>query len=263
LKVGVSTWSLLGLDVYSAVEAIGDAGSEYVELWGELPHAYFGRTDRTRLLDLLSTYDMAVSAHVPFTDLNPAAPDPHVRRAIQESVARFVDFSAGLGAMMVTLHPGSVHSERLVSESKMNAEETIKAAVKASGGRLVVNLENQNRSTSKYLYPVGSTVESLRQLLSDVDGTRCTLDIGHAHAGGIDPMEFIRAMGPKIAEVHLNDNSGGADDHLVPGEGNAPIRKVADWLKGRDTLVCLEANPFMYNKDQVMAGLATAKQMLD
>jgi hypothetical protein len=28
------------MDVESAVRAIGDAGFEYVELWGEVPHAY-------------------------------------------------------------------------------------------------------------------------------------------------------------------------------------------------------------------------------
>ena len=40
MKLGVSTWSLLKKDVYSAVKTIGDAGFEYIELWGEVPHAY-------------------------------------------------------------------------------------------------------------------------------------------------------------------------------------------------------------------------------
>jgi sugar phosphate isomerase/epimerase len=259
LKLGISTWSFLGLDVYSAIKTIGDAGSEYVELWGELPHAYPGWVDKNRLMDVLSSYDMVVSTHAPFTDLNPASFDPHVRDAVRKNLEQFVEFSAGLGASMVTAHPGTVHSESLVPHAKPFSVEAISAMVKTAGGRLSVNIENQTRGKSPYNHPLGSTIESLEELLSDVKGTRCTLDTGHAHASGLDPQKMAARLGGKLAEVHLSDNAGGSDDHLAPGEGTAPLKGFMEMIVKRDVLVCLELNPYVYGRNEALERLERAK----
>ncbi|HKT22937.1 MAG TPA: TIM barrel protein, partial [Nitrososphaerales archaeon] len=121
MKLGLSTWSFLDQDVYSAVETIGNAGIEYVELWGEFPHAYPGWANKKRLLDTLSVYDMTLSVHAPFTDLNPAAPDDQVRKVVGKVLAQFVEFSADLGASMVTVHAGSVHNQLLVGKSEASS----------------------------------------------------------------------------------------------------------------------------------------------
>ena len=262
MKLGLSTWSLLGQDVYSAVEAIGDAGIEYVELWGEFPHAYPGWADKKRLRDALSAYDMTLTVHAPFTDLNPASPDDQVRTVVGRVLAQFVDFSADLGASMVTVHPGSVHNELLVGRAEAWSASTITEMMRAAGGRLSINIENQTKSSSRYHYPLGSTLESLQGLLSMVEGTRCTIDTGHAHASTLDPLEASERLGEKLAEVHLSDNSGGVDDHLIPGRGTAPLREFMQRMGKTDALVCLELNPHLYGKEEVLKGFAATRQML-
>jgi sugar phosphate isomerase/epimerase len=262
LKLGLSTWSLLGQDVYSAVEAIGDAGIEYVELWGEFPHAYPGWVDRKRLRDALSAYDMTLTLHAPFTDLNPASPDDQVRTVVGKVLAQFVDFGADLGASMVTVHPGSVHNELLVGRSESWSASTIAEMVRAAGGRLSINIENLTKSTSRYHYPLGTTLKSLQGLLAMVEGTRCTVDTGHAHASGLDPLKASEVLGEKLAEVHLSDNSGGADDHLIPGRGSAPLREFLGRIEKTDALVCLELNPHVYGKEEVLEGFAATRRML-
>jgi sugar phosphate isomerase/epimerase len=109
MKIGISTWSLLGLDVFAAVRAVGDAGFDYIELWGEVPHAHPDWVDRGKLRDVLSAYSMDLTMHAPFTDLNPATPFQPVRAAVEKTLEDFVKFSEHLGARMVTVHPGSVH----------------------------------------------------------------------------------------------------------------------------------------------------------
>lgn len=260
MKLGISTWSFLTVDVYSAVRTIGDAGSEYVELWGELPHAYPGWADKSKLKDALSTYDMVVSTHAPFTDLNPASYDPHVREAIGRNLERFVEFSVGLGASMVTVHSGAVHSERLVQFAKSSAVGTMNAMVRTAGGRLSVNIENQVRGKSPYHHPLGSSLESLEELLSEVKGSRCTLDTGHAHASGLSPQEMAASIGGKLAEVHLSDNAGASDDHLAPGEGTAPLKGLMEAIAKTDALVCLELNPYIYDRDAALERLELAKK---
>jgi sugar phosphate isomerase/epimerase len=260
LKIGMSTWCLLGLEVVPAVQAVGDAGFKFVELWGEIPHAYPEWVDRKKLRDALSSYDMTLTMHAPFTDLNPATPFQPVRGAVEKALEGFVKFSDYLAAKIVTVHPGSVHSEVMVPRSAESSVSTLRRMVKSAGGGLVVNVENQAKSRSKYHFPLASTVESLELILAEVDGLGFTLDTGHAHVNGQNPLALAERAGPKLTEVHLSDNSGVSDDHLIPGEGTAPLKGLLDELAEKDILVCLELDPHRYTPDQVIRASSSFKQ---
>ena len=262
MKLGLSTWSLLSLDVYSAVEVIGDSGLEYIELWGEVPHAYPDWVDRNRLRDALSTHDMIVTMHAPFTDLNPASPFQPVKASIEKTLEEFVEFSSSLGAKMVTVHPGSVHNELLLPMAAESAVGTIRKMVRAAGGRLSINVENQTKSASKYHFPLAATAESLRRILDGADGALCTLDTGHAHANGQDLLQLAATVEGRLAEVHLSDNAGSSDEHLVPGRGTARLAELLKRMAGSDALLCLELNPHTYSTDQVMASIPQVRKML-
>jgi len=253
MKLGVSTWSLLNIDLNSAVRAIGDAGFEYIELWGEVPHAYHDWADKKRLKDTLSTYDMILTLHAPFTGLNLASPFEPVKGAVAKTLTDFVRFAVQLDASIVTFHPGGVYNQALVAESSQNASRMLRGLVKECGGRLAIAIENQGTSKSKYEFPLASTLDALGLLLEEVEGVRFTLDTGHAHVSGLDPMALAERFGPRLAEIHLHDNAGGSDDHLIPGEGTASLQKLLDKVSGSDLLVCLELNPHRYSQDQVMS----------
>jgi len=259
MKIGLSTWSLLGLDVASAVRAIGDAGFEYVELWGDAPHAHPGWVDKSALSDALSSYRMTVTMHAPLADLNPATFFQPVKGAIERTLEEFVRFGESLGAKVITVHPGNVHNESMLSASLKNAASTIQKMVEAADGRLTISVENQAKSDSKYHYPLGSSADSLEGLMEVVEGLRFTLDTGHAHASAQDPMVLAQMAGPRLVEVHLSDNGGASDDHLVPGEGTADLRKLMERLAGSDVLVCLELNPHVYSPKQVLGAAASFK----
>jgi fructoselysine 3-epimerase len=262
LKLGLSTWSLLRLDVNSAVKMIGDAGLEYVEIWGEVPHAYPAWVDRKKLKDTLSTYKMYITAHAPFTDLNPASPFQPVKGAVEHTLEDFISFAEYLGVSMVTVHPGSVHSEALVPQSVQSSISTLKRVVQAGGGRLTVNVENQAKSNGAYHFPLGSTLESLQLLIAEVDGLHFTLDTGHAYVNGQRPLEVAERLGSRFAEVHLNDNPGTVDTHQIPGEGNAPLGELLDKLTIGEFPVCLELDPYRYTEEQVMSAAVRMKDAL-
>jgi sugar phosphate isomerase/epimerase len=262
MKLGVSTWSLLNTDLNSAVRAIGDAGFEYIELWGEVPHAYHDWIDRNRLKETLSDYDMTLTLHAPFTDLNLATPFEPVRAAVARTLTDFVKFGEHLGASMITFHPGSVYNEALVPESTENSISILRGLVKESGGRLTICIENQAKSRSKYHFPLASTIESLELMLAHVEGSRFTLDTGHAHVSGLDPLNLIERVGSKLAEIHLSDNAGATDDHLIPGEGTADPQGLLDKVSHSDVLICMELNPHTYTTDQVISAASELKAKL-
>ncbi|HMD78478.1 MAG TPA: sugar phosphate isomerase/epimerase [Nitrososphaerales archaeon] len=246
----------------SAVRMIGDAGLEYVEIWGEVPHAYPAWVDRKKLKDTLSTYKMYVTAHAPFTDLNPASPFQPVKGAVEHTLEDFISFAEYLGVSMVTVHPGSVHSEALVPQSVQSSISTLKRVVRAGGGRLTVNVENQAKSNGHYHFPLCSTLESLELIIAEVDGLHFTLDTSHAHVNGQRPLELAERLGSMLAEVHLSDNSGSTDDHLVPGEGNAPLGELLNKLSIGELPVCLEIDPYRYTEEQVMSAAVRMKDAL-
>ena len=252
MKLGVSTWSLLGLDVAGAVRAIGDAGFGYIELWGEVPHAYPDWADRGKLRDALASYQVALTMHAPFTDLNPASPFEPVRSAVERTLERFVEFGASLDARIITVHPGSVHSELMVPQAAQTAVSTLKKMMRAADGRLKVNVENQAKGRSKYHFPLASTAESLDFFLGQEEALGFTLDTGHAHVNGQDPSLLARGAGPRITEVHLHDNAGVSDEHLIPGEGTAALEPLLKSLAGSETFVCLELDPYRYSPEEAL-----------
>lgn len=263
MKFGVSTWSMLSSEVNAVVRAIGEARFDFIELWGEVPHAYPDWTDRRTLRETLSSYDMTVTLHAPFTDLNPATPFQPVKGAVAKTLVEFVKFGEYLGASMITVHPGSVHNEGLVPQSTENSISILRGLVKEAGDRLTINLENQTRSRSKYHFPLASTLESLEVLLAEVEGTRFTLDTGHAHVNGHTPLALAERLWSKLAEVHLSDNNGLTDDHLVPGEGNANLEPLLGKVLHSDVLVCLELDPHRYSLEQVLLAASQTKSRLD
>jgi sugar phosphate isomerase/epimerase len=247
------------MDVSSAVRVIGDAGFEYIELWGEVPHAYHDFVDRRKLRDALSTYDMLLSMHAPFTDLNPASSFQPVKGAVERTLEEFVKFGEYLGAAVITVHPGSVHNEGLVPRSAENSIATLRQMLRASGGKIAISVENQTRSRSKYHFPLASTMESLELILADVEGARFTLDTGHAHVNGQDPLAMAERLGPKLIEIHLSDNMGDSDDHLAPGAGNANLDPLLKSVSSTDVLLCLELDPHRYTEEEVLKAVSETR----
>ena len=235
----------------SAVRAIGDAGFEYIELWGEVPHAYPDFVDVAELKDALSSYDMLLTLHAPFTDLNPASPFQPVKAAVERTLEGYVRFGASQDAAVITVHPGSVHSDALVPQSGPSATSTLRKMVKVAEGRLSINVENQARSRSRYHFPLASTSESLGAILAEVEGLNLTLDAGHAHISGQLPRAIAETAGARLCEVHLHDNKGTSDDHLVPGRGTVGLSPLLKAL-GPDMPVCLELDPYRYSPEEAI-----------
>jgi sugar phosphate isomerase/epimerase len=190
--------------------------------------------------------------HAPFTDLNPASSFQPVKGAVERTLESFVKFGAVLGAKIITVHPGSVHNDAMIPQSVENSVGTLRKMVRAGGGRVAINVENQTRSRSKYHFPLASTVESLDLILAEVEGLNFTLDTGHAHVNGQSPIAIADRVGPKLTEVHLHDNSGASDDHLVPGQGTADLKGLLKKIGGSEVLLCLELDPHRYSTEEVL-----------
>lgn len=60
-----------------------------------------------------------------------------------------------------------------------------------------------------------------------------TLDLSHTATAGSDAMQMARALGERLAHIHLADGMGSyKDEHLVPGRGKQPCAQLLEWLAG-------------------------------
>jgi sugar phosphate isomerase/epimerase len=72
-----------------------------------------------------------------------------------------------------------------------------------------------------------------------------TLDLSHTATAGVDALVMARALGDRLAHVHLADGLGSSkDEHLVPGQGTQPCGDVLGLLAERNWngTVVLEVN---------------------
>lgn len=64
------------------------------------------------------------------------------------------------------------------------------------------------------------------------------LDTGHARIAG-DGAEIATMLGERLISLHLNDNDGKADSHLVPGEGKVDWASVASTIRAASYSGCM------------------------
>ena len=72
---------------------------------------------------------------------------------------------------------------------------------------------------------VGSLCFSIEEMSATIDGVEdvwVTYDIGHANCVGIDVVEFLKVIGPRLGTVHMHDTmfASRIDDHRIVGQGN-------------------------------------------
>lgn len=66
------------------------------------------------------------------------------------------------------------------------------------------------------------TIEEMAATIEGIDDAWVTYDIGHANCVGIDVIEFMKWIGPRLGTVHMHDTMFATriDDHRIVGEGN-------------------------------------------
>ncbi len=92
-----------------------------------------------------------------------------------------------------------------------------------------VAIEPADRYETDLLQDCATALELLNQL--GYDNLGVLMDNGHVHIVGESEEEAIRLLGNKLFHVHINDNFGVRDQHLVPGDGNCNFTPLMEALR--------------------------------
>ena len=218
--------------LYSQVEAIGEAGFDFIDLTLEPPLAL--EVDIPRMVDLLRRYNLQVVGH---TDpcLPYAYPNPAIRQACRQELERCARIFSRLGAGIMNIHPcyfcPPATKPRLID---MNVEVLGPMVEMAASHGLTLVFEN-------FKAPFDRT-DTFETVMEKVPGLALHLDVGHANMGQDPPAAFCRKLGGAIRHVHLSDNRGDGDQHMPLGAGNIDWPEVVQALKdtGYDGTITLE-----------------------
>ncbi len=181
----------------------------------------------------VSSFGLEVSIHTPFSDLNIASVNQPIwletLRQIKETIALAAEH-----AYIFIIHPGyisplatqcidkaiSKNSEALLAIAQSAAEYGVKATVE--------NMANVNG----FLGRLPPEIEAMTK-----NSVGFTFDIGHANT--THSIESFLEL--PIDHVHLHDNHGTADEHLVLGEGSIDWDRILNALRHYKGAFVIEA----------------------
>ena len=149
-------------------------------------------------------------------------PDPARRRVAVDLARTFADLAAELGAPVVTIHaglpPGVEHADAMAILRDTLAE----LQEHALSLPCRFGWENEARGLDPAEH--GRMLHDL-----DADAFGFVLDTGHANMQGTTP-EHLRHSGDRLLHLHLNDNDGTRDQHILPGAGTVDWPGFAAYL---------------------------------
>lgn len=201
----------------------------------------------------------ATVVHAPFT-LDALISAPGRRREAKAAGMAALDACRAVGAPMLTVHPGAcppagLSKRRHIETARTNLDRLQEKAA-AHGVELLVE------NTSAY-YVMGVKVSGLlgndpgemEAFVGPADRPlrRMTFDTSHASTlRGVAVETFVRAMGRRIANLHLSDAIG-SHDHLPIGRGRIPFKPVFEALRdvGFDGNATLELRPKVSTPDEL------------
>lgn len=182
------------------------------------------------------------------------APYPVNRKEVRDCLRRVIECTAEAGGSICVIHPD------IYKSAQENAELYLELLpfAKTCGVKLAAeNMWYWNRTEDHASFAVCATPESFNAHLDAVnDGNFVAcLDVGHAEMRGLGTSapEMIRALGKRLAALHLHDNDRWHDSHQLPFSMQIDFDAIVRALKeiGYQGWFTLEADAYLDDFDAV------------
>ena len=227
MQLGVSTMALmdepLDRDLLERIKAAGAASVELTDY-----HPTFDYADIKAFSVLRSSLDNlglelnSLHAHLKYLDpeCDLAATDRLQREHVVTSYRRAIDTVRAVGGGILVTHDNLIPNvgEPDHADRKVALLENL-AKIAAYGSNQGVPIAVENHPNGYFQHP-----EHLVALLEEIEtgNVGICIDTGHRNLCG-DPAQAIRIAGKHLITVHIHDNHGERDEHLLP------MRGAIDW----------------------------------
>jgi len=186
--------------------------------------------ERAAIAALLRAEGRPCRFHAPFRDLCPGGQDPEAVSLARRRLEAALDLAPAFGVTAMTAHPawdpdGCGTAEERAGWLARSVDFWSALGERAAARGVRIDLENI------FDRDPGALAALLAALPPERFGW--LLDLGHWHAYSQASLaDWLAALGPRLASLHLHDNGGRADDHLALGAGSLPRREAWAALAG-------------------------------
>ena len=247
LKVGMFTSGYQRNPLEHCFMDAKEYGYDYIELWGGRPHAYapdLKAGDINEVRRLIEKYEMPVLGYTPEHNAYPynyMIGSEAQRRDAIDYLKLSLEMAKEMGAEFVLTSPANggylATYDQLWSRLEKNIQELGDYAAKLEI-KLVV--EALTPYESNFFTIANDLVELFRRVDNPYVVGMC--DIVPPFVQHESIMAYFDKLGNKMDHMHIIDGENGSDTHLIPGEGNIPIKEMLYEMKriGYDKTATLE-----------------------
>ena len=247
LKVGMVTSGYQRNPLEHCFMDAKEYGYDYIELWGGRPHAYapdLKAGDINEVRRLIEKYEMPVLGYTPEHNAYPynyMIGSEAQRRDAVDYLKLSLEMAKEMGAEFVLTSPANggylATYDQLWSRLEKNIQELGDYAAKLEI-KLVV--EALTPYESNFFTRANDLVELFRRVDNPYVVGMC--DIVPPFVQHESIMAYFDKLGNKMDHMHIIDGENGSDTHMIPGEGNIPIKEMLYEMKriGYDKTATLE-----------------------
>ena len=247
LKVGMFTSGYQRNPLEHCFMDAKEYGYDYIELWGGRPHAYapdLKAGDINEVRRLIEKYEMPVIGYTPEHNAYPynyMIGSEAQRRDAVDYLKLSLEMAKEMGAEFVLTSPANggylATYDQLWSRLEKTIQELGDYAAKLEI-KLVV--EALTPYESNFFTRANDLVELFRRVDNPYVVGMC--DIVPPFVQHESIMAYFDKLGNKMHHMHIIDGENGSDTHMIPGEGNIPIKEMLYEMKriGYDKTATLE-----------------------
>ena len=247
LKVGMFTSGYQRNPLEHCFMDATEYGYDYIELWGGRPHAYapdLKAGDINEVRRLIEKYEMPVLGYTPEHNAYPynyMIGSEAQRRDAVDYLKLSLEMAKEMGAEFVLTSPANggylATYDQLWGRLEKNIQELGDYAAKLEI-KLVV--ESLTPYESNFFTRANDLVELFRRVDNPYVVGMC--DIVPPFVQHESIMAYFDKLGNKMDHMHIIDGENGSDTHMIPGEGNIPIKEMLYEMKriGYDKTATLE-----------------------
>ncbi len=226
MKVAIWTSYYVDLSPEDAVKELAKSGIKYAELSSEHAEILLNRGAPKIVGAEFKKFAHDYGVKIPQGHLKFSVPLVKDDTAV-EILKKWIDLFRAIGIKKGVLHCDAMadvdipYKEKL----KLNIQKVKELAYYVKGTDFVICLENLGRITP--------CVDELLYVIKKVGGKNLgiCLDTGHLNIVGGNQREFVLKAGRKLKALHIADNEGKTDQHIMPfGRGNVNITEVCKAL---------------------------------
>ncbi len=186
--------------------------------------------------DLVSSMNLNLTFHAPFSDINPASLIREVREKSIETIKKAIEVSSMFSDVIVA-HPGNLKQRGFSFPEKaweLNVKAFREIGRHAEDHGVRVYVENM----PEMKHTMCKTFEELEGLIYASE-TECGMvfDVGHANTTGCI-RKFLSRLN-LISHIHLHDNDGKKDLHKPLGEGCVDWEEVLPEIRKMSHVICV------------------------